>query len=218
MRTMIVVVLSVLAATSLAMGQDPVYMQFHSCSDSTVTGLPATIDAGEWIVLEIPPGYEATELTLHVANYIGYADVYSAATFGAWTRLLQHAAMFPGRPVYISDTTRYLRIDVTAASVELDSIQLVDPVVIDPAVLIAELVDKVVGLNLQQGIENSLDAKLDSALNALDDVNQNNDVAAVNSLQAFINGVEAQRGNKLTDEQADILVADAQAIIDLLTS
>ncbi len=81
---------------------------------------------------------------------------------------------------------------------------------------IMALIDIVEEMNLQQGIDNSLDAKLDSALNALDDVNENNDVAAINSLQAFINAVEAQRDNKLTDAQADGLVEEAQKIINLL--
>ena len=76
--------------------------------------------------------------------------------------------------------------------------------------------DQVETFNLQQGIENSLDAKLDSALNALSDVNQNNNQAAINSLQAFINAVNAQRGSKITNEQADALVAVAQAIINSL--
>jgi hypothetical protein len=88
----------------------------------------------------------------------------------------------------------------------------------DPAQLIQDLIDTVTGMNLQQGIDNSLDAKLDAALGALDDVNQNNDAAAINTLQAFINAVEAQRDSKITSAQADILVADAQAIIDLLSA
>jgi hypothetical protein len=78
------------------------------------------------------------------------------------------------------------------------------------------LVDLVEVFNLQQGISNNLDAKLDASLNALNDVNQNNDQAAINSLQAFISSVEAQRGNKITNEQADTLIAKAQAIIDSL--
>ncbi len=53
---------------------------------------------------------------------------------------------------------------------------------------------------MSKTIENSLVAKLDSALNALDDTNTANDVAACNSLNAFINAVEAQRGNKITHE------------------
>jgi hypothetical protein len=88
---------------------------------------------------------------------------------------------------------------------------------ITPTGAISNIIDTVEDLNLQQGIDNSLDAKLASAINALDDINQSNDVAAVNSLQAFINAVEAQRGNKITNEQADILVAAANSIIDSLT-
>jgi len=87
----------------------------------------------------------------------------------------------------------------------------------DPKQLIQQLVQQVIDLNLQSGVENSLDAKLDAALKTIDDLNANNDVAAINSLSAFINAIEAQRGKKLTEEQADLLIADAQAIIDLLT-
>jgi hypothetical protein len=84
--------------------------------------------------------------------------------------------------------------------------------------LIANLVDQVMTLNLQMGISNSLDAKLETALNALDDLNEQNDVAAINSLQAFINSVEAQSGNELSEEDARALIAAAQAILDILTS
>ncbi|MHC4642176.1 MAG: FIMAH domain-containing protein [Planctomycetota bacterium] len=87
----------------------------------------------------------------------------------------------------------------------------------DPTELILQLIITVEDLNLHQGIDNSLDAKLDAACNALDDVNQNNDVAAINTLQAFINAVEAQRDNKISSEEADILIGDAQEIIDLLS-
>jgi len=82
-----------------------------------------------------------------------------------------------------------------------------------PSQEVEALIDLTETFNLQQGIENSLDSKLDAALNALSDVNVNNDQAAINSLQAFINYVEAQRGNKITNEQADTLVANAQTII-----
>ncbi|MFB0524675.1 MAG: hypothetical protein ACETVZ_03990 [Phycisphaerae bacterium] len=88
---------------------------------------------------------------------------------------------------------------------------------IGPVELIEDLIDKVELINGQQGINNSLDAKLDAAVKALQDVNENNDISAVNKLEAFINEVEAQRDNKLTEEQADDLVAAAQAIINLLT-
>jgi hypothetical protein len=56
--------------------------------------------------------------------------------------------------------------------------------------LLEVLVRMVTTLNIQAGISNSLDAKIDAARNALDDVNQNNDGAAINSLYALINHVE----------------------------
>lgn len=87
-----------------------------------------------------------------------------------------------------------------------------------PSEAISDMIDLVTEFNLQQGIDNSLDAKLDSALNAFDDVNQNNDAAAINSLQAFINSVEAQRENNITNEQADELINAVQAIINSLSS
>ena len=71
-------------------------------------------------------------------------------------------------------------------------------------------------LNLSVGIENSLDAKLDAAFQALADLRAGNDQAAVNVLQAFINAVTAQSGNQISVEDAAQLVTSAQAIIDLL--
>ena len=61
-------------------------------------------------------------------------------------------------------------------------------------------------------------AKLDTALEKLEDGNENNDTAAVNLLQAFINAVKAQRGKKITDGAADTLIADAEKIIELLNN
>lgn len=87
-----------------------------------------------------------------------------------------------------------------------------------PQTMIEQLVSGVLALNLQQGIENGLDAKLDAAQHALDDLNANNDGAAVNTLGAFISAVEAQRGNKIAEADADALIAAAQQIIDLLNA
>lgn len=84
------------------------------------------------------------------------------------------------------------------------------------SVMLLQLVDDVLMLNLQEGISNSLDTKIETALNALDDVNENNNVAAINSLNAFINAVEAQCGNKIPEEDADALIAEAMKIIDCL--
>ncbi|MHC4445821.1 MAG: SBBP repeat-containing protein [Planctomycetota bacterium] len=88
----------------------------------------------------------------------------------------------------------------------------------DPAEAIEALIAAVISLNLQQGIANSLDAKLGAALQAIDDINANNDVAAINTLEAFINAVEAQRGGWISDADADALIAAALCIINMLST
>jgi hypothetical protein len=64
---------------------------------------------------------------------------------------------------------------------------------------IEQLIVTVMSFNLQQGIENDLDAKLFAIILALDDVSNDNDDAAISMLVAFIQNVEAQRGHSLTD-------------------
>ncbi len=58
----------------------------------------------------------------------------------------------------------------------------------DPVVLLAYLKENVIALNLQQGITISLSAKLEAAIQALEDKNENNDIVAINSLQDFQRG------------------------------
>jgi len=86
----------------------------------------------------------------------------------------------------------------------------------DPVALLETLINDVVALNLNQGIENSLDAKLDAILRALEDMNQNNFAAACNALQAFIHEVQAQSGKKILQPNADALIDSALKITDLL--
>jgi parallel beta-helix repeat protein len=85
-------------------------------------------------------------------------------------------------------------------------------------VWIIQLIDKVEALNFQKGIDNSLDAKLNAALRALEDLKQNNDVAAINTLEAFISAVEAQRGKEIAELDADELIASALEIIAILST
>jgi hypothetical protein len=84
--------------------------------------------------------------------------------------------------------------------------------------LISGLIADVTALNLGNGISNSLDAKLANAVKALDDVNENNNVAAINKLEAFINEVQAQSGNQISVEDATNLILQAQQIVDLLAA
>ncbi|MGK0190374.1 MAG: hypothetical protein ACI9R3_006200 [Verrucomicrobiales bacterium] len=86
----------------------------------------------------------------------------------------------------------------------------------DPGDAVVVLAGIVTAMNLQQGIDNSLDAKLDTVAGVFTDFNANNDQAACNSLNAFINAVEANSDKKLTEEQAEILVQHATVMIEVL--
>ena len=90
------------------------------------------------------------------------------------------------------------------------------PIPPTPEEAIEELIVKVEDLNGQYGISNSLDAKLQNALDALEAKNANQRQDAVNKMQAFINAVEAQRDKKIPGDVADELIADANYIISLL--
>jgi len=88
--------------------------------------------------------------------------------------------------------------------------------VLTAAQAIQQLAGVVASYNLQQGIANSLDAKLQNTLDALNAANAGQRQDAANKLLAFINAVEAQRGKQLTSAQADALVSMAMRILAVL--
>ena len=67
------------------------------------------------------------------------------------------------------------------------------------------------------GIHNSLDPKLNEIMRALEDTNQNNDIATINVLNAFSNEVEAQKGRMISEINVEMMNAVAQYIIAMLT-
>ena len=80
-----------------------------------------------------------------------------------------------------------------------------------PAEATQDFISDIEDIDLPVGVENSLVSVLEVAIISLDNGQEN---AAVNKFNAFINLVEAQRGKKITEEQADELIAKAQRIID----
>jgi len=104
---------------------------------------------------------------------------------------------------------------VTVGTGNLGAIESCAPGNPNPVDLIEDL-ESILDLDLPKGTEKSLLAKLDAALANLLDGNEQNDGAVCNVLEAFINAVEAQRGKKIDEADADVLIAAAQAIIDLL--
>jgi YVTN family beta-propeller protein len=84
----------------------------------------------------------------------------------------------------------------------------------NPAEQIRDLIDLVKTYNLSQGIANSLDAKLQRALEALDSVNSGNSPTACNKLASFINEVDVQQ--QLSPAQATELSNAASRIMRTL--
>lgn len=124
-------------------------------------------------------------------------------------------------PIISADGTRVAFSSRASDLVRNDTNGLLDAFVspvIAPATVIADIMSDVVGLNLDKGFSNSLVAKLGAAGKTLADANANNDVAAIGSLKAFIASVEAQRGKKLADADADALVLATEEIIDMLAT
>ena len=66
-------------------------------------------------------------------------------------------------------------------------------------------------LDLPQGLGNSLTAKLQNAVKALD---KQNSKTAVNEIEGFIKEVQAQLGKRITTTQADMLIAAANHILN----
>jgi hypothetical protein len=86
-----------------------------------------------------------------------------------------------------------------------------------PEELLNDLVASILVVNIKSSLMNSLDAKLDRAVAALDDYNRHDHVATIQALQAFINEVEAQSGKAIpAPADADVLIGKAQRIIALL--
>ena len=56
-------------------------------------------------------------------------------------------------------------------------------------------------------------AKLGAVQGALSDLNENNDVAALNAMYAFCYNVQTQSGKKLEEAEIDQLISKADAII-----
>jgi hypothetical protein len=83
-----------------------------------------------------------------------------------------------------------------------------------PAEQLQALIDLVTTYNLAHGVTNSLDAKLQNALAALDSVNNGNSPTACNKLASFINEVESHQ--ELSTAQATELINAANRIMRTL--
>ncbi len=89
---------------------------------------------------------------------------------------------------------------------------LTGPLVNGAASEITNLIDLVTSFNLKQGIENSLDAKLQNVLAALNAAGAGDTATACSLLSAFLHEVQAQSGKAITALQAGQLVTAANQV------
>jgi hypothetical protein len=89
-----------------------------------------------------------------------------------------------------------------------------------PMQLVEDLVEDIRDLNLQQGISNRPDPKLEAAQRALDGLHANDKEVAVAALRELISTVEAQRPDEggLAKDDAKDLIDAAREVISLLAT
>jgi hypothetical protein len=83
--------------------------------------------------------------------------------------------------------------------------------VLKHTITIEDIIEQIEEMDIPDGIKNSLLSKLKNALRLLE---KGQEKAAMNLLEALIKEVNALRGKKLTNEDADALIAAAQSIIN----
>jgi len=75
-------------------------------------------------------------------------------------------------------------------------------------------------LNLPEGTESSLQSKISNAMKSVEKGNKgaaiNQLKAFINQLKAFINQVNAQKGKKIPEHDADMLISYVNNVIDQL--
>ncbi len=202
-------------------GEQTVEITFSSIAGSGTTTLSMTED-----VPALPTGFSlgepATFYDIETTANISGATVticidYSNVTFAdeATLELLHYAngAWGPAQNQTIDTVNKIICGETTS----LSPFAIVDATdAPDPVLMMLELMDAVTALNLAHGIDNSLDAKLNNAVDTFGDVIEQNDGAAISSMGAFISAVNAQSGNQIPTADAEDLIDFAEDIIAVI--
>ena len=169
-------------------------------------GDPKYGDNDEWVT-------SATEFNLTaIDDFSGVDKTYYRLWYnGSWTSWIEYIGNF----TLLGEGKHYIEYYSLDNAGNVEGVHNQTHYVDDPVEMINDVIEDIEDMGLCHGIENSLTQKLNNVIQSLGNGQTN---AAINQLNAFINQVEAQRGKKLTDEQADALVNVAQQIIDYINN
>ena len=128
-------------------------------------------------------------------------------------RLLQGLANAGNRLMHDRDRDRVIQIEDLIWPAKDAKAQ-------SPMQLLNELVEKIVGLNTQNGISDGPDARLETIRQARDECDANNNTATVNALRVFINVIQTDQGQDdgSLQEYAQDLIDAAQETINLIAA
>lgn len=170
---------------------------------------------------DIPPSFQGFQINVYIDGALVNGPAPSMVVPGSNTEARSSSAMTTAltsgnhtiRIEWLNDENPEGPFDanIMIASVFLNGAYAVG---IPPSVeMLNNLVATVDAFNLQPGIRSSLQEKLSAAESLLQDANLKNDGAACNILEAIIHEAEAQRGKKMTQAQADELIAATGLIV-----
>lgn len=117
---------------------------------------------------------------------------------------------YPPNPDDVLSTLYFIAEETEA---EEDVYSAIGVVVAKPEDALDDLIEDVTEIQLPTGLETSLTGSLEHALTK---VESGDGPAAMGMLHAFINKARAQRGKKLSEEEADQLISAAETILESL--
>jgi hypothetical protein len=169
----------------------------------TVTCTPPAVDE--------PPAFPAlSNVEVNATSPSGAAVTYTVSATDKEDGSIAGNCVPPSASTFPIGTTT---VTCTATDLGGHTVSAMFDVVVKGATgQITDLSKKVSTINLNQGIANSLDAKLHAVQDALASVKDGKTGAACNKLDAALNEISAQSGKDITVAQADALIADINRI------
>ena len=199
-------------------GAPEVGVVFDSVTEGGETTVTATTEVPEGVPegfkLGNPPLYVDIETTATFEGSIMVCIDYSGIDFQGNPNNLKLAHYEDGSWVTLenmtNDTTAQI---ICGTTTTLSPFTVVEP---DPENAIDDLLELLGAIEVSDGILQSLSNAIVTVETKLDDANLNNNVAAINALNAFMNSVDGKSGNQIDEADALALISAAQEVLSFV--